>query len=437
MRLFKPNIQTMREKKDVLGLIRALTDGDFLVRKKASEALSALITQGEPQDVRLVNPLIGAVKDTNAEVSNAAANALRNICDNRAVDPLMTALKDENPRVRSVAAEVLGKIGDKRAVDILITALGDGDLGVRNYAVGALGQIQDVRAVESVIAVLKHEYWGTRKIAAEALGHIGDQRAVEPLIAILINDPYPFHAVRESAAKALSKIGDARAVKPLILLLGDKDIFLREYAAIALDQMGWQPDRSESGAAYWIAKEKWDRCVEIGAPAVVPLIAALKDKYWRVRRGAIDALGKIGDVLAVEPLIAALCEDKDDYVRWDAAWALKKIGSPAIEPLIATLRDADEDVRGPAAWALGEIGDVRAVEPLIAALRDREGTVRRHAADALWRIGDVRAFDSLKIALQDEDEGVRNAATNALNAIGLGLQSSKGEFPVAKKNNSA
>jgi HEAT repeat protein len=43
--------------------------------------------------------------------------------------------------------------------------------------------------------------------------------------------------------------------------------------------------------------------VEIGAPAVEPLVAALKDEHnmW-----AAEVLGMIGDARAVEPLIAAL-----------------------------------------------------------------------------------------------------------------------------------
>ena len=52
--------------------------------------------------------------------------------------------------------------------------------------------------------------------------------------------------------------------------------------------------------------------MKIGAPAVEPLIAALRDKDWHVREGAAEALGWIKDPSAVEPLIGAL----KDKLTW-------------------------------------------------------------------------------------------------------------------------
>jgi HEAT repeat protein len=67
-------------------------------------------------------------------------------------------------------------------------------------------------------------------------------------------------------------------------------------------------------------------------------------------------------------------------VRYAVTEALVKIGAPAMEPLIAALKDKDSkdsDVCQAAAEALGEIKDPRAVEPLIAALKDEDSDVRR------------------------------------------------------------
>ena len=80
----------------------------------------------------------------------------------------------------------------------------------------------------------------------------------------------------------------------------------------------------------------------IGAPAVEPLIAALKNSDENVRRQAAEALGMIGDVRAVEPLLNTL---KDRNLS-----AIK---------------------------ALGQIGDVRAVEPLAKALSEGKTRIRR------------------------------------------------------------
>lgn len=84
------------------------------------------------------------------------------------------------------------------------------------------------------------------------------------------------------------------------------------------------------------------------------LIVALKDRHAAVRRGAAEALGDVGDQIAVEPLISAL-NDGDFETRLQAIIALGKIGDArAVEPLIAKLKD-DRDyfyVRKKAAYTL-------------------------------------------------------------------------------------
>ena len=63
----------------------------------------------------------------------------------------------------------------------------------------------------------------------------------------------------------------------------------------------------------------------------------------------------------------------------------------ALTPLIGELRKVDEpeNVADVAAIALGLLGDTRAVDPLIAALQDDR--LRQASATALGKIGDVRA----------------------------------------------
>ncbi len=54
------------------------------------------------------------------------------------------------------------------------------------------------------------------------------------------------------------------------------------------------------------------------------LIAALKDKSKRIRRGAAISLGAMKDPRAIEPLIAAL-KDESLLVRIKSAYALYEI----------------------------------------------------------------------------------------------------------------
>jgi len=63
---------------------------------------------------------------------------------------------------------------------------------------------------------------------------------------------------------------------------------------------------------------------QIGKPAVAPLIAALDDDDWRIRRGAAAALGDIDDPGSVDALIRAL-DDAREEVREQARKALGSI----------------------------------------------------------------------------------------------------------------
>jgi len=197
-----------------------------------------------------------------------------------------------------------------------------------------------------------------------------------------------------------------------------------------------------------VRKTATEALVQIGSPAVDPLIRALGDelKLWAdvkalfdiginertthdvviyslggnsliidIRPIIVKVLGQLGNVRAVEPLIGAL---RDNDVRQAAIEALVQIGTSALEPLIYALGD-DELVRA-AAEALGHLGDIRAVDPLIRALRDEKWYVREIVAEALGRIGAPRAVEPLIHALGDNNTSmdVKRAAAEALGKLG-------------------
>ena len=79
---------------------------------------------------------------------------------------------------------------------------------------------------------------GRRRIEVIAeLIEIGDLRAVEPLIKAAEKKG---SEGRWRAIEALGELGDNRAVKALVEALEDKEV--RESAAYALDELGWDPD---------------------------------------------------------------------------------------------------------------------------------------------------------------------------------------------------
>jgi HEAT repeat protein len=117
------------------------------------------------------------------------------------------------------------------------------------------------------------------------------------------------------------------------------------------------------------------------------LIRALRNRDPAVQYDAVEALGELAHPAATDALVGALTGDQYSGIRWKAAEALGKIGKPAVPALIAVLDHPDEGVRWKAAITLGEIGDERGIAPLIGLLSDRDRFVRSRAAFALARIG--------------------------------------------------
>lgn len=181
----------------------------------------------------------------------------------------------------------------------------------------------------------------------------------------------------------------------------------------ALNDRTWQTCRQAS-----------DALIKLGEPAVVPLIAAIRQNVFPVfiLPEAIRALGGIGDKRAVDLLIDILASDHV-HAAQEAAKALGHIGDPrAVEPLINVFRHDWDDTETITAWqkastALAAIGQV-ALPALRAALKDESSMVREGVIDALGQLKDAQVVPDLISMLQDEDRLVRAAAAEALGYIG-------------------
>jgi HEAT repeat protein len=125
-------------------------------------------------------------------------------------------------------------------------------------------------------------------------------------------------------------------------------------------------------------RARWD-LIDIGEPAVPPLIKALVDKRERVRWQAAKALSKIGSAAAGPALVRAL-EDKSFGVRWLAAEGLIALRHQGLVPLLEALVDHSDS-----AWlregahhilhTLAEEGLRAEVSPVLATLEDIEPVV--------------------------------------------------------------
>lgn len=159
---------------------------------------------------------------------------------------------------------------------------------------------------------------------------------------------------------------------------------------------------------------------ELGDMAVVAAVPdlrrALHDGERNVRAAAARSLGKLRAVEAVEELTEALASSAVPQLV--AARALLEIGEPALSPLLALLGRPDASVRATAAELVGLLGSAQDAPRLIERLSDSSADVREQAAIALGRLGAASATSALIGALGDRIAFVRAAAAEALGAIG-------------------
>jgi HEAT repeat protein len=244
------------------------------------------------------------------------------------------------------------------------------------------------------------------------------QRNVNGLLKALNynNDVY----VRMSSANALGEIGDIKAIEPLIAALRDPFFSVRNAAANALKRLGWHPDKNEIGANYWVSTEDWEKCLDIGGLAILPLVETMLTHYSEyTRMNAATTLGKIGSSQAVKPLIFVLLNDKVFDVRMHAAEALGQIGDvDALAPLLSILQVGENPdmyfAREAAAIALGKIGSKEAVDVLVNVAIKEESGIR---SVALKAIGNIGAYNVLADLLKNPK--VSKYVAEILNEIGF------------------
>jgi HEAT repeat protein len=190
---------------------------------------------------------------------------------------------------------------------------------------------------------------------------------------------------RMQAARAFCELEDERAIPPLIKLLQDECPLVRVSVAYALGR-----NKSEKAIIPLIEQlnQDWNGYVRKGivwalgtcraALGLKPLISALKYDITAVRLWAASALGQLGDIEAIEPLMEALTKDTVSAVRGNCAWSLGKlivqkrsefetqdeIYHDAVDVLIYALDDEDLSVQTDARNALRKLGDPRGLKVL-------------------------------------------------------------------------
>lgn len=275
----------------------------------------------------------------------------------------ISSLGSEDFSVRIRSENFLIKKG-KKAVPYLIEALKDNNRYIREGSVRVLGEIKVKEAVDPLIEILRHEEdWIIRSYAALSLGEIGDTRAVEPLIHVLKSRSIVNVMASSSAAKALGLLGDNRAVKPLINSLKDISIMAN----------------------------------------------------------SIEALGRIGNPMALPPLMEILSLEKDMENIKVLQISLLYL-EEAQDKLILALGSKNKELKDQAEKVFLETGK-DAIPLLLEDVEIREPSVRLGIVGVLNKIGDLEALEGLTLMLDKEtDPHIKTEITYSIKNLGGSFQ---------------
>ncbi len=212
-----------------------------------------------------------------------------------AVLPVIGRLDSDDKEEIKLAIRVLGEIKDNQAVEPLLRLISNQDYNVRSHVCESLGKIADSTAFDDVSLRMEDSVEVVRKSAAVALGKIKDNRAIHHLIGGL-SDPH--FSVRMSSAHSLVQMGEP-AVKPLLSLL---DHSAPATAHLAIESLG-----------------------KLEAKEAVPvLLERLKDQDWATRAFTVEALGNMGDQRAVQAIRKMKEEETHPFVLSKIAQFLEK-----------------------------------------------------------------------------------------------------------------
>lgn len=255
----------------------------------------------------------------------------------------------------------------------LIEALRSDEVPMRATAVFELGQQQNPATLEALIWLLGDESVWVRCNAAEALGEFRNEAVVSPLVRFLrfgidLEPPPP----------------EGRGTVSLL-----RGYRYRRFADPAYEAWVQEQDIQIDDPTFSLVGSARLALQKVGLPATDHLLGLLKDDSVYVQAIAVSLLNKMA--MRKEPL----------------------------NLLKRTLVASDPVLRRNAALALGRFGNIGAVEPLLGMVMDDDVQVRSAVIEALGDIQHPRTIPALRRALNDDDEEVHHVAWAALYNMGI------------------
>jgi HEAT repeat protein len=248
-----------------------------------------------------------------------------------------------------------------------------------------------------------------------------DDRNLRSKLVDLLQDS----ETRESAASALAMQG-AGSVEALIGELESDDPDVRDVVAEALGKIGNPRAVEPLGELLEIGtplnrRAAIDALVAIGGPEVAELLENfLTSDEPQIRELALRGLGRLAGREHTDAIVAC-CGDPDERVRQAALELLPNLaGNAALPRLADALKNDTPRVRAKAAQSLARVPGSGSVAALREALGDADAWTRYFAVRGIGALRDVSAAEKLRgMAEADPAEQVRVAAKETLIELGV------------------
>ncbi len=252
-------------------------------------------------------------------------------------------------------------------------------------------------STESLIYDLRNPDAPRRVAAARELGMAKYLPAI-PALLPLAEDPDV--SVRRQVELALEEMGDIRVLSGLVQFTADSEPDIRDRAVRALVNL-YLPRTTGPTAVLvklgnlinpW-SDEYSDTVVEpdipVDASAVTALRARMSDTEDKIRQNASRGLGILRAEPAIPELLAALGQDRDPQVRFEAIRALKKIGSASVGDALMPMLNLNIDkVRHEVIVTLGSLR-YRGAVPELTRIFEQAKTADRARMLALGALADI------------------------------------------------
>lgn len=273
--------------------------------------------------------------------------------------------------------------------------------------------VNEFAELNATVTFRTTELIGVKIAAVNALGNLGDARAVDALIDILKNNREL--ALRKAAARSIERLVALSELNPIFLefqrenvnqlpanTLDTNQLASAEILGLLLVDSKANTATLEApfGIQFRHRSEALHRKVNEGqlVELAEQYIQKANEPEQEIRRACLSIIASIKPVSAIEPLVQVLRnQDEIPGIRFQAGLGLSRIGTPAIDALIAAFNEADSTAQDIAASALGNIGGTQTRDFLIDALETtNDPATQLTLVDAVAKIGDEPSLSALE-----------------------------------------